>query len=60
MIRNIDERVCIGCGVCTLTCPTESITLERRPPSDQNLPPANLMKWSRERLVNRGRDNKKE
>jgi Fe-S-cluster-containing hydrogenase component 2 len=25
----IDENRCMGCGVCTVTCPTEALRLER-------------------------------
>lgn len=44
---------CIGCGVCTVTCPTESITLQRRPPSEQDTPPENLMIWNAQRAASR-------
>jgi len=49
----IAER-CIGCGVCTPTCPTESIKLERRPESEQDQPPSNLMEWNMKRAASRG------
>jgi ferredoxin len=26
---HIDESRCMGCGVCTVTCPTEALRLER-------------------------------
>jgi NAD-dependent dihydropyrimidine dehydrogenase PreA subunit len=30
---HIDPEKCVGCGVCTIPCPTEAITLkEVRPP----------------------------
>ena len=45
---------CIGCGVCAPTCPTESITLERRPEAEQDQPPANLMDWNMQRAQSRG------
>lgn len=48
----ISER-CIGCGVCTVTCPTESISLTRRPAVEQDTPPANLMTWHLKRGMNR-------
>jgi Pyruvate/2-oxoacid:ferredoxin oxidoreductase delta subunit len=45
---------CIGCGVCTTTCPAESIKLVRKPESEHDTPPANLMEWFQERAVSRG------
>lgn len=48
----LEER-CIGCGVCSLTCPTESITLVRRPEKERDAPPPSLMHWSVERLAGR-------
>ena len=45
--------VCIGCGVCTVTCPTESITLVRKPESEQSKPPDNMMAWAISRTENR-------
>jgi Na+-translocating ferredoxin:NAD+ oxidoreductase RNF subunit RnfB len=45
---------CIGCGVCVPSCPTESITLVRKPESEHDQPPANLMDWYFKRAENRG------
>jgi len=45
---------CIGCGVCVSTCPTESITLIRKPETDQTQPPAHLFDWYFKRAENRG------
>ena len=48
----IVER-CIGCGVCTITCPGESITLVLRPESEQDLPPEDIKAWMMTRGANR-------
>jgi Pyruvate/2-oxoacid:ferredoxin oxidoreductase delta subunit len=45
---------CIGCGACVPSCPTESIKLERKPESEQDTPPANLMEWNFQRAAERG------
>ena len=45
---------CIGCGACVPSCPTESIALERKPESEHDTPPANLMAWYMDRAANRG------
>jgi NAD-dependent dihydropyrimidine dehydrogenase PreA subunit len=52
--------VCIGCGVCTVTCPTESIALIDRPESEQDLPPNDMIDWTMKRAANRGIDFKLE
>jgi Fe-S-cluster-containing hydrogenase component 2 len=46
--------VCIGCGVCTVTCPTESITLIQKPETEQDHPPDNMKDWTIKRTSNRG------
>jgi Pyruvate/2-oxoacid:ferredoxin oxidoreductase delta subunit len=51
--RVLDD-VCIGCGACTVTCPTESITLNLRPESEQDQPPENIADWVIKRASNRG------
>lgn len=45
---------CIGCGVCTPTCPTEAIKLVRKPESEQVKPPNNLLDWNFKRASSRG------
>lgn len=49
----VTER-CIGCGACIPTCPTESISLVRKPESEQDPPPGNLIEWNAKRAANRG------
>ena len=43
---------CIGCGVCTITCPTESITMRARP--ERMEPVADLLEWNAKRAASRG------
>ena len=57
--RVLDD-VCIGCGACTVTCPTESITLVHRPESEQNQPPDNIADWGVKRAADRGIELKME
>jgi len=52
--------VCIGCGVCTVACPTESIALVQKSESEQNQPPDNIIDWSIKRAANRGIELKME
>ena len=51
--RVLAER-CIGCGACTTSCPTESVRLVRKPESERDTPPANLMQWYQDRAASRG------
>ncbi|MHC4943827.1 MAG: 4Fe-4S binding protein [Planctomycetota bacterium] len=44
---------CIGCGVCTVTCPTGAIALKARPESERIAPPKNLVAWGMQRAENR-------
>jgi Na+-translocating ferredoxin:NAD+ oxidoreductase subunit B len=50
----VQPERCIGCGVCTNTCPTESITLGRRPESEREEPAENIFDWYFKRAQNRG------
>jgi Na+-translocating ferredoxin:NAD+ oxidoreductase RNF subunit RnfB len=45
---------CIGCGVCVPTCPTDSITLIRKPEELQDQPPSHIVEWYFKRAENRG------
>ena len=50
----VQADICIGCGVCTVTCPTESIKMVQRPEHEQDVPCDNIMDWSLKRAANRG------
>ena len=43
---SIDMDRCIGCGLCVSTCPTDSMTLVRKPKYDQPDVPKDLIKAS--------------
>lgn len=51
---SVKPERCIGCGVCTTTCPTDSIRLIRKPESQWDEPPASLLEWYSERAKSRG------
>jgi ferredoxin len=37
-----DPGCCIGCGLCVSTCPSEALTLVRKPGTEQARPPATM------------------
>ena len=45
----------IGCGVCTVTCPTEAIPLVRKPEPDRLELPADMKKWAAKRAASRAK-----
>lgn len=51
-VHVLPER-CIGCGVCTVDCPGDAVTLVLRPPAEASVPPRDLVSWSFSRAVHR-------
>jgi Pyruvate/2-oxoacid:ferredoxin oxidoreductase delta subunit len=47
------EKRCIGCGVCVVTCPSESIKLIERPESDRDEIAKDMLDWGQRRMANR-------
>jgi len=53
-LYSVKPERCIGCGVCTTTCPADSITLIRKPEGQRDEPPENLSEWYSKRAASRG------
>jgi NAD-dependent dihydropyrimidine dehydrogenase PreA subunit len=53
--RVIQEK-CIGCGLCIDTCPSDAISLVRKPQEAIETPPQDEMEWFDRRGAARGRD----
>ncbi|UCD57349.1 MAG: 4Fe-4S binding protein, partial [Candidatus Hydrogenedentota bacterium] len=51
----VDRDRCIGCGVCAPTCPSESISLVRKPADECIRAPANEVSWMMERSTDTGK-----
>ena len=49
----VSEGRCIGCGVCTIGCPTEAIMLRPRPRRERTTPPGTIATWALARTVQR-------
>jgi electron transport complex protein RnfB len=51
----VNQDQCIGCGVCVITCPTESISLIRKPEDQCIRPPKNATEWTIQRSEDTGK-----
>ena len=47
---------CIGCGVCSISCPEHALQLVLRDPENRNSPPESLMEWGFLKAASRGVD----
>ncbi len=51
----VNRARCIGCGVCVITCPTESISMVRKPEEQCIQAPKNMVAW----MIDRSKDTGK-
>jgi len=51
--HQVDEALCLGCGVCAISCEYDAIQLVARPEEDQITPPKTIVHWSLDRTDHR-------
>jgi NAD-dependent dihydropyrimidine dehydrogenase PreA subunit len=51
----VNREKCIGCGVCVVTCPSGSLSLQRKAEDEVDMPPDNMMLWTMEKAQKTGR-----
>ena len=49
----VDEALCLGCGVCAIACEYDAIQLVERPEKDRLTPPKTIVHWSLDRTDHR-------
>lgn len=51
---SVMEDKCIGCGLCTVTCPADAVSLVERSETERDEPPKNFIEWNIRRAESRG------
>ena len=52
----VNTERCIGCGVCSISCPENALRLVSRDSEDKDTPPESLMEWGMLKATSRGVD----
>lgn len=50
----VNPKRCVGCGLCVVSCPSQALSLVRKPESEKKIPPKDQAEWRTERAKNRG------
>jgi len=53
-VCEVDHARCVGCGVCISACPTDALSMERRPEDEIAPVPTTLQDWMAQRAEERG------
>jgi len=48
----VERDLCIGCGVCVITCPTDAIVMEPVSEEEWFHVPSSMAEWEEMRLAN--------